>query len=63
MALFDWYFNGDTPIRQYQAAAERGLGVPPFKLSRGSADVFEELIENDGAVVSGRRTYGITNGP
>jgi len=67
-ALFDWYFDGDTPIRRYQEAAGRGVPVPPFKLSRGSAAVFEELIERGGAVVTGRRTYDIAgawggNGP
>jgi hypothetical protein len=57
--LFDWYFDGDTPIRRYQAAAGRGVSVPPFKLSRSSAGVFDELVESGGAVVTGRRTYDI----
>jgi dihydrofolate reductase len=68
MRLFDWYFDGDTPIRQYQAAASRGVSVPPFTVSSSSAEVFEELIESGGAVVTGRRTYDIAdawggNGP
>jgi len=68
MRLFDWYFDGDTPIRHYQEAASRGVSVPPFKLSSSSAEVFEELIEGGGAVVTGRRTYDIAgawggNGP
>jgi dihydrofolate reductase len=68
MRLFDWYFDGDRPIRQYQAAASRGVPVPPFKLSRSSAEVFEDLIETGGAAVTGRRTYDIAdawggNGP
>jgi dihydrofolate reductase len=68
MRLFDWYFGGDTPIRQYQAAASRGVSVPPFKLAQRSAAVFEELIASGGAVVTGRRTYDIAgawggNGP
>lgn len=68
MRLFDWYFDGDTPIRRYQEAASRGVSVPPFKLSSSSAEVFEELIESGGAVVTGRRTYDIAgawggNGP
>jgi hypothetical protein len=33
MRLFHWYFDGDTPSRQYQAAAARGVSVPPFKMS------------------------------
>jgi dihydrofolate reductase len=68
MRLFDWYFDGDTPIRHYQEAASRGMSVPPFKLSSSSAEVFEKLIESGGAVVTGKRTYDIAgawggNGP
>jgi dihydrofolate reductase len=59
--LFDWYFDGDRSIRAYQEAADRGVPVPPFKLWSSSAEVFEELIENGGAVVTGRRTYDIAN--
>ncbi len=57
--LFGWYFTGDTPIRHYQEAAERGVPVPPFKLSQRNAEVFEDLIETGGAVVTGRRTYDV----
>ena len=60
-ALFDWYFDGDTPVRQYREAADRGVPVPPFALSRTSAQVFESLVEETGAVVTGRRTYDIAN--
>jgi hypothetical protein len=42
--LFDWYFQGDTPSRFYQAAAERGVPVPTFKLSPASAEVFDEAV-------------------
>jgi dihydrofolate reductase len=68
MRLFDWYFSGDTPSRFYQAAAARGVPVPDFKLSRISAQLFDEEAEGSGAVVTGRRTYDIAgawggNGP
>src|SRR5437764_15212851 len=59
--LFDWYFQGDTPIRFYLAAADRGVPVPPFKLSLASAAVFQETLERGGAVVTGRRTYDIAH--
>ena len=62
MRLFNWYFDGDTPIRQYQEAASRGRSVPPFALSACSAAVFEDLVDSIGAVVTGRRTYDLTNG-
>lgn len=49
--LFDWYFDGDTPSRYY----------PNFKLSAPSAAVFDRICERTGAVISGRRTYEISN--
>jgi dihydrofolate reductase len=66
--LFRWYFDGDTPIRKYEEARKRGVDVPPLKLARASAEVFDELVESNGAAVTGRRTYDIAgawggNGP
>jgi dihydrofolate reductase len=52
-ALFEWYFNGDTPSQQY---GER------FRLSKQSAEVFDAGIASGGAVVTGRRTYDISGG-
>jgi dihydrofolate reductase len=48
-ALFEWYFNGDTPSRHYDR----------FRLSRRSAEVFDAGVDACGAVVTGRRTYDI----
>jgi dihydrofolate reductase len=63
MRLFNWYFDGDTPIRQYQEAASRGsYSGPPFALSACNAGVFQDLVDSIGAVVTGRRTYDLTNG-
>ncbi len=62
MRLFNWYFDGDTPIRQYQEAASRGISVSPFALSACSAAVFGDLVDSSGAAVTGRRTYDLTNG-
>jgi dihydrofolate reductase len=62
MRLLQWYFNGDTPSRTYAAAAARGVRVPPFKLSSTSAQVFDALLENTGAAITGRRTYDIAGG-
>jgi hypothetical protein len=39
MRLFDWYFDGDTPVRAYRQAADRGVPVPPFKLSRNALNM------------------------
>jgi dihydrofolate reductase len=66
--LFDWYRDGDTLIPFYTEANRRGVTAPDFKLSKTSAEVFEELVESNGAVVTGRRTYDISgawdgNGP
>lgn len=68
MRLFDWYFDGDSPSPYHQAAASRGVTVPPYKLYSSSAQVFEEMVQSVGAVVTGRRTYDIAdawggNGP
>src|SRR6266568_5160793 len=57
-ALFEWYFNGDTPSRHYDR----------FKLSKSSAEVFDAGIDSVDAAVTGRRTYDIAgawdgNGP
>lgn len=51
-ALFDWYFTGDTPSRQYER----------FRLSERSAQVFDDGVSSAGAVVAGRRTYDIAHG-
>lgn len=52
MRLFDWYSDGDTPSRYYES----------FKLSAASAEVFDTMAGRVGAVISGRRTYDITDG-
>jgi dihydrofolate reductase len=51
-ALFEWYFNGDTPSSY---AHPEG-----FTLSEESAKVFDAQIESCGAIVTGRRTYDVT---
>ena len=52
MRLFNWYSDGDTPSRYYES----------FKLSAASAEVFDAMAGRVGAVISGRRTYDITDG-
>ena len=49
--LFDWYTDGDTPSRIF----------PAFRLSPLSAAYFDEFAGRVGAVVTGRRTYDISN--
>jgi dihydrofolate reductase len=50
--LFEWYSDGDTSSRLY----------PTFRLSKPSAEFFDELAGRGGAVITGRRTYDIANG-
>ena len=50
--LFDWYFNGDTPI------VEDG----PFKVSAASADYVRPMWESIEATVMGRVLFDQTNG-
>lgn len=45
--LFDWYFNGDTPSRQFDG----------FQLSSDSARVFDDFAGRVGASLAGRNTY------
>jgi dihydrofolate reductase len=49
--LFKWFSDGDTPSRYY----------PGFKLSAVSAAFFDEGVGRVGAVISGRRTYDISD--
>jgi dihydrofolate reductase len=50
--LFTWFYNGDTPGRFY----------PWMKMSAASAEAFDGFIARIGAVISGRRTYDVSNG-
>jgi dihydrofolate reductase len=62
MRLFNWYFDGDTPIRQYQEAASRRSDLRPLTLSACNASVVQGLVDSTGAVVTGRRTYDLVDG-
>lgn len=50
--LHDWLFNGDTPSRHND----------DFRLSESSRDVFDELLDDIGATIAGRRTYDAVDG-
>lgn len=45
--LFDWYFDGDTPSREFDG----------FRLSAASARVFDSLASRVGVSLAGRNTY------
>jgi hypothetical protein len=49
--LFDFFESGNTPSAFY----------PQFRMQRPSAEFFDAMANRTGAVVSGRRTYDITN--
>ena len=49
--LFEWLSDGDTQSRHY----------PTFKMSAASAGAFDAFADRVGAVISGRRTYDISN--
>ena len=51
-SLHHWLFGGDTPSAYNDF----------FNLSKKSAKVLDSLIKTTGAIVTGRRTYDITNG-
>ena len=50
--LFDWYFNGDSPI------VEGG----PFKVSKRSAEYVRPMWASIEAMVIGRHLFDLTNG-
>jgi dihydrofolate reductase len=50
--LFDWYFNGDTPL------TDEGQ----FRLTRRSADYVRPTWDSIGAMVIGRHLFDIMNG-
>jgi dihydrofolate reductase len=52
--LFDWYFQGDTQF-------ETPSGTMTFKTDPASAKLLSEMF-TAGALVTGRRTFDITNG-
>ncbi len=49
--LFTWFSDGDTPSRHY----------PSFTMSAISARYFDEFADRIGAVISGRRTYDVSD--
>lgn len=51
MRLFDWYFGGDTEINI--------PGAPPMKMSKQSAEAFQEGTKSLGAMICGRRMFDI----
>jgi dihydrofolate reductase len=50
--LFDWYFDGETASKVFDG----------FRLSEGSARVFDAVAGRVGAVVAGRTTYEHSEG-
>jgi dihydrofolate reductase len=55
MRLFDWYESGDT---EYVVPS----GGMTFKVSPQSAEMLNGVFSSVGAIVTGRRTFDITNG-
>jgi len=53
--VFAWYFGGDA---DYQMPS----GTMSIKISPASADLLRRVHESTGALVTGRRTFDLTNG-
>jgi dihydrofolate reductase len=51
VGLHNWLTDGDTPSRMN----------PAFRMSKPSAEFFDEGVGTIGAVVAGRRTYDVSN--
>ncbi len=53
--LFDWYEAGEVSVASHNDAIA-------FDVDEASAETLQELIENAGALVSGRRLFDIADG-
>ena len=53
--LFDWYWGGDVTVQSRQ----QGMS---FQVDEASAGMLRDLIEDAGAIISGRRLFDITDG-
>ncbi|HYP39944.1 MAG TPA: dihydrofolate reductase family protein [Chloroflexia bacterium] len=51
--LFKWYYSGDTPFPL------PGTDMV-FKMSRASAELFQDLFKTTGALVTGRRDFDVS---
>jgi dihydrofolate reductase len=51
--LFKWYYSGDTPFPL------PGTDMV-FKMSRASAELFQDLFRTTGALVTGRRDFDVS---
>ena len=56
--LFEWYFNGDTPIVE----DAQGEGHGPFRISRRSHEYVSAMWGSIGATIQGRHLFDLTNG-
>jgi len=53
--IFDWYFGGDTEVTMPS-------GTMSVKVSPESAAFLNEVYQSIGAIVTGRRTFDLTDG-
>ncbi|WP_246354875.1 dihydrofolate reductase family protein [Nocardioides ungokensis] len=56
--LFEWYFNGDTPIVEDAQGEAHG----PFRISRRSHEYVSAMWGSIGATIQGRHLFDLTNG-
>ena len=61
--LHDWYYDGDTPIREDRDEGYDHSGTEsPFKVSRASAEYVRQMWEAIGTIVMGRKLFDLVNG-
>jgi dihydrofolate reductase len=61
--LHDWYFSGDTPIRERDREEYDHSGTgDAFRVSRTSAEYVRPMWETIGVIVMGRRLFDLVNG-
>jgi len=61
--LHEWYFSGDTPIRERDAEEYDHSGTGgAFRVSSTSAEYVRSMWESIGVIVMGRRLFDLVNG-
>ena len=60
--LHDWYFSGDTPIRESDEGYDHSGSGAGFKVSRASAQYVRPMWDAIGAIVVGRHLFDLVNG-
>jgi dihydrofolate reductase len=60
--LFEWYFSGDTPVRERDEQFDHSGTGSGFLVSRASAEYVRSMWASIGTIVKGRHLFDLVNG-